>query len=467
MGYGMMYKAAKFLAANPQVVRAIGTYGYKTAKGYLTPPSTGRKRRASTPPRGGARVRRRLNFTGKRRTVGPMFGRRVSSRAGTYPSSGMGRYHRGGSYFKADDVVKFKRATKDGVNSLLPFHEKGYVENTEVTGQINDPDCVYIGYAAQCNLMTMYTMIRSLFRKLFYEGVKYDGLNPNEEIPGLAFDDTSNVYKIVLLIKNQDTDAVTIQRSYITVGNDTITSVATQFINDFIDYANGYALYSANYKNILHKLQIYQQDGNVGQFWNFQGELCLEELVVHVNSQSSLKVQNRTKSATSSSDEQDVSNNPLIGRRYVMNNLPKVRQDVGRFGCIHQQGVRLIRAAELPSNSGLKEPPAPGYFVNTKATAGIKLLPGEIKYGKLNYNVSMKFLKYLKFMRWDEDASSLSHYNVGPYELYAFEDAINVNTTEKILIAYEVNRQTGVYFTSKKHRYSQGTTAQYGVSNTT
>lgn len=461
------YQIAKYLAANPGVVRSA----YKTVSGYLTPPNSRRKRKRRTQMgRAGTRpdVRRRLNFSAPPpRRVGPIFGKRLSSRRGGFASSAMGRYHTGRNYFKADDVVPFAKASRSKVNEFLPFHEKGYVDSTEITGQVNDPDCVYIGHVAQCNLSTMFVMLRALFRKLFYECVKYDGLNANEEIPGLAFDDTSNIYKIVLLEKDQDTDAVTIKTSYVTAGNDTITSVVNQFINDFLNYANGYALYDVKYKKVLHKLQLYQQDGNVAQFWNFQGELNLQDLIVHVAATSSLKMQNRTKSATSGSDENDISNNPLIGRRYQMNNLPKVREDVGRFGAINNQGVRLIRAAELPAVAGLKEPPHPGYFVNTKSTTGVKLLPGEIKYGKLKYNVSMKFLKYLKHMRWDEDASSLSYYNVGPYELYGLEDAINVNGTEKIQIAYEVNRQTGVYFTTKKKRYSQGTNAQYVVNNTT
>lgn len=455
------FEAAKWLMANPKIVKAANDAAF----GMLTPPSSSRRGRKHERSRSRRRIRparRRLNFSLPR-----FFTRGGGMKRGGKPSHAMGRFHKGGHFFKGEDIVPFKTPSKSKVNELLPYHKYGYVDSTEVVGQVNDPECVYLGYAAQCNLSTMFCMLRALIRKLLMKTVNFDAINANLEIPGYLFDDTGTVYKIVLLQKNKDTDAITVKNTWFSASNKTITDIVLNFINDFLDYANGFALYSANYKQELVKFQVYQKDGNTTDFWNFQGEMLLEEMVVHVHCSSTLKLQNRTKSASSSSDAEDVSNNPLIGRRYVMNNLPLVRDDVGRFGAINNQGVRLLRHAEFPANTDLGEPPHPGYFVNCKATCGIKVLPGQIKYGKQTYTRKMKFLRFLKMMRWDEDSNSLSYYNIGPYELIALEEAINVNPTEKIQIAYEINRTTAVYFTEKRKHYSQGTFTTATVSNTT
>lgn len=462
-------QGAKWLLANPEIVKAANGY----INGVLTPPRTPRKKGGRRVPRTRTQARRRLNmYSAPRQRLQTSIKRMMLGRgSGGLSRGGASKRPRrrapGSNFFEAKEFVSFEKGTKANVHIDKKYHMYGYVDTKEVTGQINDPDCVYLGHSAQVNESTMYCLVRALIRKLLRKTVAFDGVSASFEVPGYLFDDTGTVYKIVLLQKNLDTDAITVKTTWFSTGNDTITSIAQAFVNDFINYSNGFALYSASYKQELFKFQVYIKDGNITDFWNFQGELNLEDLKIHVKAKSQLKLQNRTKGADSSADGQDVTNNPLIGRTYYMNNLPKVRDDVGRFSSMNKYGVELIRAAELPAASMLSEPPKPGYFVNCKKSAVVKVMPGQIKYSTLVFEKEMKFLKFLKTMRWDEDADSISHYNIGPYELIALEDAINVNSTEKIVIAYEINRTTAVYFTEKHLAYSQGVYSTNSVSNTT
>lgn len=353
---------------------------------------------------------------------------------------------------------KYPKTSKKKVNVMKKYHMNGYVDTREINGEVTDQNCVYLAYTAHNSYDTLSTALRALFRKLFSKCVKYEGIDAGAEIPGEWTDDTGITYKVLLVMKNVETSAITIATAVETANDSTITSVAAQFETDFRNYANGYSTFSSSYKVRPFKLQLYKRDRYsstaTDRIWSFVGEIILEDLTVHVACQATIKMQNRTESASGSGDAENVSNNPLIGRRYITNGLPKTRDETGKLSKIQYTGVQLLRAYDMSET--LKEPPAPGYFINIKSTTGIKLMPGEIRYGSVKFTKNMNFMNFLKLMRYDEDDANHSSFNIGPTDLYALEDAINYNALEYITVAYEVNRTTGVYFTEKKRKYSQG-----------
>lgn len=258
-------QAYKFLKQNPQLVKMAN----KAVFGMLTPPKSGQKIRyrpyVATRNRGGQRgARRRLNFNprtkvDRTRSLIQRFSGRGSggrSRGGTGKSSRSNR-KTGGNFFEAKEFVRFEKGTKANVKKNMAYHLNGYVDTKELTGQVSDPNCVYIGHCAQANEQTMFCLMRALIRKLLRKTVKFDGVNAEFEIPGYLFDDTGTVYKIVLLQKNLDTDAITVLNTWNSSGNNTISQIAQHFISNFIDYSNGYATYSSNYKLELFKFQVY------------------------------------------------------------------------------------------------------------------------------------------------------------------------------------------------------------------
>lgn len=470
-------RMGRFLYQNPGWIRPVARYAGTRALQY----ARSAQGLATLAPIGASAASSAQNFFNKRgRTASPPSYRgharprlvSVAPRAGGRNMYTSGKYKnmssRKSNTVTATSYKRFKKASRKGINVMKQYHTKGYVDTVEINGTINDPDCVYIGHVAQANVQTMDTMVRALIRKLFMKCVKYEGISSNEEIPGNWWDDTGDVYRILLLQKDQDTNVISIAHSEEPPGNSTIKSVANAFAPEFRKYANGFTVFTNSYKTVPFKLQLYKRDTTaVFHAWSFVGELNLQDLVVHVNCKSTIKIQNRTESATGSADAEDVNNNPLIGRRYITRGLPKTRDEVGVFGQVSTNGVKLLRAGQLPGTSKLQEPPAPGYFVNVSATTGIKIMPGGIKYGTVTFMKNASFLSFLKMMRYDQTDNSLITYNIGPVDIYALEDAINVNGEEKIQVAYEVNRVTGLFFTEKRKAYSIGDFQAISQNNVT
>lgn len=373
------------------------------------------------------------------------------------------------STINTNNISKFRRVKKKGLYGLYKYHTQGYVDTVEVNGTINDPNCVYIGHSAQCNEQTTLTICRALLRKLFLKCVKYDGISSGEEIPGKWYDNSSDSYRFILLEKNVDTNAFSPAIIYDVPNDATITSISSASgLQEYIrKYANGFTIYTSGYKLKPFKMQLYRQEFNVTVDYQFIGEVNMEELIVHIKTSSTIKIQNRTESATGSADEDDVNNSPLIGKRYITNGLPKTRDQVAVFSQTSTKGVKLIRGDQIPATSSLKEPPSGGYFVNCIGTKGIKIMPGDIKYSTVYFSKHMNLLHFLKLLRYDETDNGLFSHNIGQCDLYALEDAINVNGEEKINCAYEVNRVTAVYFTEKRKRHSIGQFNQFVQSNVT
>lgn len=257
--------------------------------------------------------------------------------------------------------------------------------------------------------------------------------------------------------KNDDTNAISQVRIHQITATDTILTICNTFLDDFRKYAGGFGFRNPAYQENLFKFTIITQSSSLGVS-QFVGELNFEELKVHVKSRAMIKMQNRSRSTEGSSSMDSVSNNPIIGRVYETRGLPMTRDDFGRFSLVTTAGVNNVRAADYANAefNHLKEPVAPGYFVNLVKSNKIKIMPGEIKYAKIEFKSDEYLLTFMKKLRWDEADDTRFHYNRGTHLLFGLEDVINVNAEENIIISYEVNRETGAYVTEHHKAYSTG-----------
>jgi len=353
---------------------------------------------------------------------------------------------------------KFKAAVRKTDSGWTPYARFGYVDTQECNGLVADPNCVYVGHTAQATSFTIVNLTRSLIRQLFYKCINHDAVNYNEEIPGFSFSDTSNVFKIDMLYIDVPTGTVNIEASHTTADNDTIDIISNTFKPFFYTYSAGANSVAASNTKQPYKLEIYVRDGNTGTYWDYQGCLNLNECMVHVKAVSEMKIQNRSLSATGSANIDQVNNNPIHGYRYVCNGMPRSRDKLlNILGSINGfKGVITKRAAELdPSGTNYVEPPLPKTFVNIDKSSKVKLDPGDLKKSKLWYEKSMGFNTFLRKLQYLADAASDQIVkNLGQCEVFALEDQININSTENIQIAYEVNRKIGTYVTFKAHRFS-------------
>lgn len=414
--------------------------------------------------RSSSRGRQRARKTSKKRS--PSSGKSQSPGGTNYLSATGGKSVPRDKYStRGYNGRSFNKAKKKNVSQFRFYANKGFVDTYETSGTLSDPDCLYLGHVAQNKVHTMRTMIRALFRKLLMITVRYQGTSASDVIPGFLFGDTGTVYKYVLLQRNSDDNTVTVLQEAFstTTTNHTIQALTGTFIGSFIAYTTT-QLGAANNKLSPFKLQLYQKDGNVTDFWNFQGELNLEDEKVNIISISDMKVQNRTKSGGADTNIESVNNNPLIGKRYYCDGLPRTKIPTS-LAAMSVGGVILRRGAQIGFGEEGKEPFLAGNFVNCKKSAGITLQPGEIKSGRLVYKTSCLFLKYLLMMKWQEDDVGLFHHNLGACEMYALEDMINVDISENIALAYERNCKVGVCFTTHRNNFSVGFFTQAVVSN--
>lgn len=348
---------------------------------------------------------------------------------------------------------KIRKPTRRRMKSSVDTAAKrGFVYNEEISGTVSDPDCVYVTANAISSYNAVVYSVQALIRKLFLKS----GLRINDkaaEIGNTSFDNSAG-FRVQLIVLNVETDVTSVGVTYTTVDNDSCETIALQFTSTIMQYSAGYSTTPGvgNASNAVQPilLQLYNSDYNVSQGFQIKCELDLRQEMIHCKALTNIKIQNRTKSSTGSSDAEDVNNNPLQGRVYQFNNSPRTVRGSLLEDVRVDSGVQLVRAAQM--DSSFKEPPLPKFFWNCKKASSIRLDPGAIKRGVVKYNKSMPYLMWLKNVRLAYSTSATfyeSQKNSGPCLMFSLEDVINVNASENISIAYEVNRQVGVYFTTK------------------
>lgn len=343
----------------------------------------------------------------------------------------------------------------------LAYANKGIQETHEVHGTIEDPNCVYITHTGVDGFRLIQKASIALFRKLFEKAgnviVNLDDLLPTINL------NTSQNQLIELTQINKRTGVETVLESYRLGINDTLRTVSDVFGDKWLSYSFGFNNTGAGNSGTdtlhPHRLVLYHQDFNTTIGDVMRCEMYLEDEMLCVQGVSEMKIQNRTNSASGTTSTDDVSANPVVGRRYTFSSIPNLRDKRGfKLQSIPvNNGVQLVRAAEIPSSataavSYFNEPPLPNLFSNCKGSSKLYLGPGVIKSGKIYYRKNMMFLKFLQTMRLQYGVSPEfnAYTTIFPCEMYAIEDMINVNPTQNIRLAYECNKTLGVYLKTRK-----------------
>lgn len=363
----------------------------------------------------------------------------------------------GRDYITRGVTGKYKGAFKKPKRKLnIPavLSQKGIMRTNEIHGTIADPDCVYISHTALDSFQAVTESVIALMRKLFEKG----GFRISET--DLPFDlsalGTSDGMVIRLYQMNVQTGSEGAAVVHSTVVGDTLRTVAQQFIPYFATYSSGFTTtITGNLSNVFkpHRLRLFVIDQtDTVNTPKQRCEINLEEEIVQVYGQSTLKVQNRTLAADGGDQSDDVANNPLEGRRYSFKTIPRTRSKSAHALNLMpvDNGVQLVRAAEL--GQALKEPPPHNYFSNCVGSVKIRLEPGNIKYSRLTYNKEMKYLKFLEKLKlqYGEGPGFFAIQGPFPTNIIALEDVINVNASQNITCAYEANNIIAVSFKTKK-----------------
>lgn len=383
------------------------------------------------------------------------------------------------------DGGRFKRPRKNSKKNMN-YVTKGFVHTTEVHGLVADPDCVYVGHSSFSGTQMIEIMCQSLLRKLFAKS-GWVCRSIHEKIPGY-FANTSTCWRISIERKNEETGVIvaynydgvgaTDHTIYQLVGDQSIglAPLFVALLDVFRDFATGQGGTggSTNNVDVPFRLRLYREEGNVlGTFYQFDSEIIFAHETVNYFSKSDLKIQNRTIAADSSTDANNVANNPIQGKLYhFKGGCPRAKVDGVHLveAMLDRHGTLTARAAQIaPTDTSVaqvfKEPPKPHAFWNCSKSSTVKLNPGDTKSDSLYYSGKMPFLKFLKAIQYGY-GTGLKQVNLfGKSAMIALEDMINVNAAANINIAYEVNREYGMYFTSKVPRLALGHRYSITVSN--
>lgn len=425
--------------------------------------------------------------------IGSKVAQRIFSRGSKSTQTAKGgrpKYRTTGKYV---GMLKKKKIRKSKKTVYL---NRGFENTTEVTGVVSDTDCVYVGHSTTCGQKILNVVMQTLLRKLFKLGGQ-DLTTCHEKIRGYNWTSTgyseSDGWQITLLYQNVGT-GVYERTEYNTFTSDNISRILgdankgvapqwTQFVEIMMMYAAGLFGGSFDERAMVKpiKLTLCQRDGNgTNNFYHHRSEIDLEKEIVHLKVVSELKVQNRTLSATGGTSTDDVSNNPLTGKIYQFNHsiprmktsdypngtspLERLQDRTGALTVTAQQLQVASDAAVFGTSDMFHEPPNHQIFSNVKKHGRVLLQPAEIKKDVLVFNYSAQFHKFFEQLSWrpsiastSSNAFSLSHRSRGKFTLLALEDIINVNGTQKISIAYEINRTEACYLSSMRGSGSVGT----------
>lgn len=371
---------------------------------------------------------------------------------------------------------RFRKPNKKGMQSWkTKYAANGFVNTTEVTGKINDPNCCYLIHTATPPPDTIKIIVESLLRKLIRKSIKFNVTNLRQEIPGESFFNTSDRFEFRLI--RAYTDGTTnVLANRVTVDNDSVYTIAQYFIPFFRSFAQGDSPGDSNNSYELERMQLYIKDTSVVNHATFIGEINLKNETVHLYSMSEMKIQNRSLSATGSADAENVTNNPLVGYHYQFSGgVPRSKtMDCQELQYIGLSGVTLARAGQWAAGPGgevtFREPPLPRLFSNCRKASKVRLDPGSIKEDRLVHTVHYNLIKYLKKVGYATgfagNASRIM-WVPGKCHMFAFEDVINVNEANLIEIAYEVNRQMGCYLTTNRAPLAGGDFQQETLNNLT
>jgi hypothetical protein len=378
------------------------------------------------------------------------------------------KYHTQGKY-----VGRFQKKGK--VNEMAVYVAKGFVNTDEIAGTASDPDCVYLTTAALDPYAAITYAVQALYRKLLEKaGMRVS--SSSEIIPGRAPEDArDHVFRLLGSQEGTSADEIIVYRQEAVAGS-TIASLVNSatVLNAFMQYSSGALMTAgvgADSTTIeLTRFQLYFDNSNTDQDM-FLAEIDLREEVLHFHGAANIKVQNRTLATGGSADAEDVNNNPLEGRMYSFNGIPKckVYESFPINIMSVNRGVQLVRSAQFGGASiPLKEPPLPKIFWNCSSASKIKLNPGDIKNAVVKHSGSVKFLTWLKRIRLGYGTTGGGFgttYSIFKTNMIALEDMINLSASSNISIAYEVNRTSAFYFSTKKNTSALGSYTYTSYSN--
>lgn len=383
-----------------------------------------------------------------------------------------GKYRTLGTYKGRIKKRKFRPGAE------LKYMRHGFKNTTEIRGTVSDPDCVYIGHGTTVGSRLLTLFLQASLRKLFKIGARQVITSVDEPLRG--YQSAGNGWRLILYIEDKGDGSIT-EVSYNTAATDTILSITGNTASgtapgwpdlynywfNYIAAAGGSGAAGSTQQPIgMSLLRTVVTAGDVVDYQHC-GDLWYQNETINLMVKSQLKIQNRTLGANANSESDDVTNNPIQGKLYQMSQgAPRTKVEGVRLleTVFDWTGVTTARAAQFTQaqvndSKIMREPPSPNIFVGVTKVGKVRLDPGHIKKDVITYKVRMNVYKFFERLDWRPSSVTSTALQMkvhGKFTLMALEDVINVNSTQNISIAYEVNRDEMMYLSTGRTQVAQG-----------
>lgn len=362
---------------------------------------------------------------------------------------------------------KFKKGTRKAKakQSMSKYTSTGSLIIRETVGTVQDPDCVYL-YAHVFSPEDMIQNIaRAIARKICEKSFKCKYASEDDLVLGGNRSPTLGNYLWVVTYVEHGDGTINTQTG--TINNSTtLTGVATAIQLLLQNYSSGYGFTDSANDREPFTITVYKQlASNTDSVLLYTMNLCDEYCDMMCTTE--IKVQNRSLSSQGLASTDLVDTNPIQGYVYEFSSIPKSR-DMARLGTsttgdqpegtkfasiTYLDGMNLVRGAEFNS-TGYKEPVLSKQFYNCSGVGRVRLEPGDIKKRSIAFQKTANVVKFLQDMNQQRDTNVASTSRVikalGGGVMFAFEDVINVNSSNLISLTYEVERRCGCYLKTRK-----------------
>jgi hypothetical protein len=343
------------------------------------------------------------------------------------------------------------------------FNKYGVVEKNERHNTTSDDHCVY----AVCDVIApaeaIYYTIGAILRKLFEKaGFRPGGFDESPFGTKQPFNEMHNMQVVLTYVNSVTGTFGTVVAGIGT--STTFANIIALLVPTFQDYVAQFGISSAsNCMELVHmSLEKYLNIVGVDE------QICLStvqlnELELSIYGKASLKVQNRTPGAGGTTDAENVTANPIVGRSYIFSGIPKAKTHstvIGQslnssffFGFLaNGNGLGVFGATNAVTAQSFRTPPEPGTFWNCQKSGRVQLNPGNLKTLSHSYYKKMNVLKFLQLLKFNVNSGYYA-YTVFPCMMVAFEDMMNLDNTNDITIGVSVERYLGCMVTERRKKW--------------
>lgn len=382
---------------------------------------------------------------------------------------GKNSYHknRRGNPVRGRYVRHVRRMSKRSGTSFDRFNKTGVCYYEENQGTVTDKRAVYVMSGVIGHKAFLTNVICALLKKLIEQaGIRVVGYNDPINFKGFGSSGSvNNEYLIQLIFYDSAAGSYTAFTTADTTSYGTLATLAARFYNNFENWSGGYtnAPPTGNNNNTLELFSFIMFQGMSTTNNLTVSELRFNECYVDVQAKLSMKIQNRSASDTGSTDAEDVSNQPIVGRLTELRGVPICKsQDIlqsvsaqTKFQLMPNDiGVRSFRA-EANTMLDFYHVPSRGYFANSTMSEPIRLNPGVVKQFKKFFAKKMLLRDLIKKLRiqYNTQSPNGTTYTMFPVLLAGFEDVIGVDVTDSIQIAFSADRTVGIAIRMKKKQF--------------